>query len=443
MTKGLKGFQKIFGFTLRQHTKTKGYKGAVIGGALICLLLPVIIMAAIEVFGGSSGLPEGFQNSIQQVFVVDNTGTAPKDFGMLNGMGDASFMDIVYTDCGGGIDQAIALAGEDKNSLILAIDGDETSYSLSVLLPEDTVLTENDAESLSGFLQAGYVFLLIEGSGASYEDMTSPDAASENEKLEEYSPIDGVRDVLSMVISFISVMLMYFLVLFYGNGVANSVITEKSSKLMDNLLISVKPGAMVVGKTVAIALAGALQFLAWSASIVCGFALGTFVVKLINPETDMLLILLFETMGEYSGLFTVQGAILALLLVLAGFLMYCGLASVGASIAGKQEDLSSTNMLFALAVVASFLATLQSGTSVNTNTLLNWIPFTSTLIMPGRLILGEASILAGLGALGMTLLTALLIMLLAGRLYKMMALYRGNVPKPKQIFEMLKDSRGK
>ena len=443
MTKGLKGFQKIFGFTLRQHTKTKGYKGAVIGGALICLLLPVIIMAAIEVFGGNSGLPEGFQNSIQQVFVVDNTGTAPKDFGMLNGMGDASFMDIVYTDCGGGIDQAIALAGEDKNSLILAIDGDETSYSLSVLLPEDTVLTENDAESLSGFLQAGYIFLLIEGSGANYEDMTSPDAASENEELEEYSPIDGVRDVLSMVIPFISVMLMYFLVLFYGNGVANSVITEKSSKLMDNLLISVKPGAMVVGKTVAIALAGALQFLAWSASIVCGFALGTFVVKLINPETDMLLILLFETMGEYSGLFTVQGAILALLLVLAGFLMYCGLASVGASIAGKQEDLSSTNMLFALAVVASFLATLQSGTSVNTNTLLNWIPFTSTLIMPGRLILGEASILAGLGALGITLLTALLIMLLAGRLYKMMALYRGNVPKPKQIFEMLKDSRGK
>ena len=442
MTKGLKGFQKIFGFTLRQHTKTKGYKGAVIGGALICLLLPVIIMAAIEVFGGNSGLPEGFQNSIQQVFVVDNTGTAPKDFGMLNGMGDASFVDIVYTDCGG-IDQAIALAGEDKNSLILAIDGDETSYSLSVLLPEDTVLTENDAESLSGFLQAGYVFLLIEGSGASYEDMTSPDAASENEELEEYSPIDGVRDVLSMVIPFISVMLMYFLVLFYGNGVANSVITEKSSKLMDNLLISVKPGAMVVGKTVAIALAGALQFLAWSASIVCGFALGTFVVKLINPETDMLLILLFETMSEYSGLFTVQGAILALLLVLAGFLMYCGLASVGASIAGKQEDLSSTNMLFALAVVASFLATLQSGTSVNTNTLLNWIPFTSTLIMPGRLILGEASILAGLGALGITLLTALLIMLLAGRLYKMMALYRGNVPKPKQIFEMLKDSRGK
>ena len=443
MTKGLKGFQKIFGFTLRQHTKTKGYKGAVIGGALICLLLPVIIMAAIEIFGGNSGLPEGFQNSIQQVFVVDNTGTAPKDFGMLSGMGDASFMDIAYTDCDGGIDQAIALAGEDKNSLILAIDGDETSYSLSVLLPEDTVLTENDAESLSGFLQGGYVFLLVESSGASYEDMTAADAELESEELEEYSPIDGVRDVLSMVIPFISVMLMYFLVLFYGNGVANSVITEKSSKLMDNFLISVKPGAMVVGKTVAIALAGALQFLTWSVSIVCGFALGTFIVKLINPETDMLLIMLFEIMGEYSGLFTLQGAVLALLLVLAGFLMYCGLASVGASVAGKQEDLSSTNMLFALAVVASFLATLQSGTSVNTNTLLNWIPFTSTLIMPGRLILGEVSILAGLGALGITLLTALLIMLLAGRLYKMMALYRGNVPKPKQIFEMLKDSRGK
>ncbi len=62
---------------------------------------------------------------------------------------------------------------------------------------------------------------------------------------------DGLRDILGFVIPYLNTMLLYFFVLFYGQGVAQSVITEKTSKLMEFFLISVCPSAMILGKLAA------------------------------------------------------------------------------------------------------------------------------------------------------------------------------------------------
>ena len=78
-------------------------------------------------------------------------------------------------------------------------------------------------------------------------------------------------DVLSMVLPFVSLMLLYFLVLLYGQGTAASVLLEKTSKLMDLFLVSVEPTAMVLGKVLATALAGLLQLAVWILSLMGGF----------------------------------------------------------------------------------------------------------------------------------------------------------------------------
>ena len=80
--------------------------------------------------------------------------------------------------------------------------------------------------------------------------------------------------LLSMLLPFASLMLLYFLVLLYGQSTAASVILEKTSKLMDLFLVSVEPGAMVLGKVLATALAGLLQLAVWAAGLAGGFAIG-------------------------------------------------------------------------------------------------------------------------------------------------------------------------
>jgi len=440
MLNELKGFRKIFAFTFKQHSGTKGYKTGLICGVLLCLLVPAIIMAAIEIFSKDDAAgPISLNNNISQVFVA---GEAAGDLSALNYIGVEEFSDVIYTNCGTDVSEAVKLSENNVNSLVLAIDGnDEQGYMLNILLPENTVLTEDDASAFDAFIQQGYFSILLAASGMDMESYIQGIMEEAEESGSEGAlPTDGVKEVLSMVIPLFFLMIMYFLVVFYGNSVAGSVVMEKSSKLMDNLLISVKPGALIVGKTIAIALVGIIQFFSWIAALIGGFILGTLLVKTINPHTDMVLILLFDMLEIYSGLFSVSGFIVAFLVTITGFLMYCSLSAVGASLASKPEDLSSTNSLFVLILMGSFFAAIYTPHGA-ANPILTWIPFTSVLMTPGQLILGDVTILVGLGVFGVTLIFSLLIMLLAGRLYKLMAFYRGDLPKPGDVIKMLKKSK--
>ena len=67
-----------------------------------------------------------------------------------------------------------------------------------------------------------------------------------------------------------------------------------------------------------------------------------------------------------------------------------------------------------------------------------WIPFTSVLTLPGRLILGEVPLEIGIGALAVSVVTAVIFLYLAAKIYRMMALYRGNPPTPAKLFRMLR-----
>ena len=109
--------------------------------------------------------------------------------------------------------------------------------------------------------------------------------------------------LLSMLLPFASLMLLYFLVLLYGQSTAASVILEKTSKLMDLFLVSVEPGAMVLGKVLATALAGLLQLAVWAAGLAGGFAIGGAVVRQTGVTLPLLEVL--KGVGRLTGLFSV------------------------------------------------------------------------------------------------------------------------------------------
>ena len=122
--------------------------------------------------------------------------------------------------------------------------------------------------------------------------------------------------LLSMLLPFASLMLLYFLVLLYGQSTAASVILEKTSKLMDLFLVSVEPGAMVLGKVLATALAGLLQLAVWAAGLAGGFAIGGAVVRQTGVTLPLLEVL--KGVGRLTGLFSVPAMLEAAGLLLAG-----------------------------------------------------------------------------------------------------------------------------
>ena len=246
--------------------------------------------------------------------------------------------------------------------------------------------------------------------------------------------------LLSMLLPFASLMLLYFLVLLYGQSTAASVILEKTSKLMDLFLVSVEPGAMVLGKVLATALAGLLQLAVWAAGLAGGFAIGGAVVR----QTGVTLPLLLKGVGRLTGLFSVPAMLEAAGLLLAGFLLYCSLSAIGGSMAGKAEDLSSTNVLFSLVLVASFFCCMFAGGMDGMTSSARWldyVPFTAILVTPSRVLLGQTSLLGGLVSLALVVVCAGVLTALAGRVYRLMSLYKGNPPTPRRVLRMLREKQ--
>ncbi len=468
MKNELKGLGKIFAFTFERQVKSTGYLVGTIVFALLCFLLPAGIMAAVEYFGGDSdsAVETAAVSPVQTVYVADGTDGAA-DWNLLTQAGSETFGGISYVTCGS-LEEADAQAGQEEHSLILLLEeakktaqentlsqasnGSQNGYQMHLLLPDNTLLSEGDAGDLESFLQANFQIILLQKSGidpAAAAELLVPattevTTVGEEALSETEAALESMREVLGMLLPYLNIMILYFLVLFYGQGVANNVIMEKTSKLMDTFLVAVKPTAMVFGKVLAVTAASMLQFVIVAASLIGGFAAGSALVRMINPDSDMLLLLFFDSLSEFQGVLTVPGILLAVVMMVSGFFLYCSLSAIGGSAAGKPEDLSSTNVVFTTVLIVSFLAALYAGGigSMDSGAFAKWldfVPFTSILVTPSRIMLGEVSLGMGFVSLLLVLIVSVLCLLLAGKVYRMMALYKGNPPTPAKLMKMLKE----
>ena len=90
----MKRLGNIFSFTFIQHVKQKGYRNVTVVVAVLCLLLPAVILPAIEYFKED----ETYVSKIDKVYVVetDSSTEGKADYGVLNSVDAAQFTDVVY-----------------------------------------------------------------------------------------------------------------------------------------------------------------------------------------------------------------------------------------------------------------------------------------------------------------------------------------------------------
>ena len=430
----------VFSFTFTQHIRSKGFRLSTLIAALVFLvLIPVVLL--LTTAPGGSGAP--VPCTADAVIVSDTTGL---DFDWQT-LGSLGCPDISYT-AAPDLESALKDAGTNDRSLVLHIGQEAGSYTLTVILPENTALTQDDADSFSEALGSCFSAVLARSAGLTSDQLASLNAevSSAVESGSDGAGADqALMEALGMMVPYIVLMLLYFLILFYGQGVANSVILEKSSKLMDTFLVSIHPAAMIMGKLLAIAAAGIFQLLCWVAGIAGGFGAGILLLKLTSPGAEAAVVQIISSLSAATSLFSPAAGLTALAFVIAGFLMYCALSAIGGSLASKQEDLSSTNFLFSLALVVSFLVSLSTDTlNGGLSTGSSWVyyvPFTAVLTVPGRVLLGDLTIGQSLISLGLTLALTAVLILAAGKTYVLMSFWKGNPPSLKKLFNILVHSK--
>lgn len=202
-------------------------------------------------------------------------------------------------------------------------------------------------------------------------------------------------------------MIFLFLTIFtYGYWIANGVVEEKSSRVIEVILSTIRPWRLMVGKIVGIGLLALLQIL-----LVLGVGL------LAVPVSGL------DLPSVAFGIFAA-----VLLWFILGFAFYSCLFAVAGSLVSKQQDLQYTQLpLMVLIFVGYGGAFYEFGNPGSlAGQILSFIPPFSPMVMLMRMGVGEAGALEVIAAALITLLATVGLVLLGARIYAGSALRFGT-----------------
>lgn len=249
-------------------------------------------------------------------------------------------------------------------------------------------------------------------------------------------------------------LLMVF-VMVYGTSVMRSVIEEKTSRIIEVIVSSVKPFQLMLGKIIGNASAGLLQFFIWGIIIfiITTVASSVFGVDMVEMQTENISAEQLEAAKKAAGADKMQVIVqeilrlpilkLFLLFIfyfLGGYMLYSSLfAAVGAAVDNEtdtQQFMLPIILPLILAVYVGF-ATVISDPHGPISVAFSYIPLTSPIVMLMRVPFGVSWYEL---AISMTLLlvTFVFMVWLAAKIYRVGILMYGKKPTYKDLYKWLK-----
>lgn len=332
--------------------------------------------------------------------------------------------------------QADVIAGEESqlDSYKTEAEEDNSIYIVQVLPSEQgalpkvqfyvhDILSGAPTDTVTAVLKTTYVSQALQSAGVS-ADM----AALALSDMTYDMAIVGKMDMSGYILGILLTMLTFFAVYYYGYGVAMSVASEKTSRVMETLVVSAKPSRILVGKILGMGVLGLLQMLMF---LVVG-ALG---YTLLVPED-------FTIGGMPLALsaFTPASAVLILVYFLLGYALYAVLNSVCGATVSRTEDLNAAMMPTVFISLIAFYAAYMVMFIPNeaAKRIVTYIPFTSPFLLPFRLL--NETVPATDIAISLVLLVVCiaLVALLSIRIYSASVLHYGQRLKLKDILKLSK-----
>ena len=265
---------------------------------------------------------------------------------------------------------------------------------------------------------------------------------------EETTKMDGlVKVIFGMVLG----MLLYIFIFAYGSMIMMSVIEEKTSRIVEIMISSVKPFQLMMGKILGTSLAGLTQFLVWGLLIMMFSYLMTSVFGIESTTQNNELLLnssgnmtmnqeALDVISAFISLPLLNILIAFLLYFLGGYLLYSSLfAAIGAAVDNQtdaQQFVMPLTIILILALYAGLL-TVPEDPNGTVSILLSHIPFTSPVVMLMRIPYG-VPVYEQIISIIILYLTFVLCIWLAAKIYRVGILMYGKKPSVKELIKWLK-----
>ncbi|MDG1057500.1 MAG: ABC transporter permease [Flavobacteriaceae bacterium] len=246
--------------------------------------------------------------------------------------------------------------------------------------------------------------------------------------------------------------LLFMFIIIYGNLIMRSVIEEKSSRIIEVIISSVKPIQLMLGKIFGTSLAGITQFAIWVILIaILSFAASNFfgVDLSANPQQEMMTAAVSDVnanselqalIAELHSLPLINLIVAFVLFFVGGYLLYSSLyAAIGAAVDNEtdtQQFLMPVVILLVVGFYVGFFTALEDphGTI---SVVFSYIPFTSPIVMLIRIPFG-VPIWEQILSLSVLIFSFLVTVWIAAKIYRVGILMHGKKPSYKDLIKWLK-----
>jgi ABC-2 type transport system permease protein len=237
----------------------------------------------------------------------------------------------------------------------------------------------------------------------------------------------GESAAQSFSLAYFMGIILYMAILIYGINVMSSVLEEKTTKIVEVLISSLRPFQLLLGKVIGVGAVSIFQFLIWGVST----------RFLISQRRHLLG---ERGLGEASQVFqlphvTAGTAAVFIAYFLGGFLLYSSMfAAVGAMSSNEQEARQAqqpVTMLLVASFISMFAMLNDPGSTLSVT--LSLIPFSSPIAMPVRWAAGNLPIDEVALSLAILVVSILGVTWVAARIYRVGILMTGKRPSIKEL----------
>lgn len=259
--------------------------------------------------------------------------------------------------------------------------------------------------------------------------------------------------MLSYVLGVLLTMILYMCLLLYGQMVMTSIIEEKTNRVLEIVVSSVKPMQIMLGKICGIGLVAVTQILIWTVLIA---AMSAFLLPAILPaemasemaamnagadmagaSTDIAMLQALDMISDVSYILRLFG--LLLLFLIGGFMLYAAVYAAIGSAVDNIQDASQLQSVVVFPIIFGIIFGMAAASDPTSSfsVVMSMIPFTSPMVMMAR-IPYEIPVWQIVASLLILYASFVAMVWVAGKIYRVGIFMYGKKPSVKELVRWMR-----
>lgn len=436
----LTGWKDVFTFTLVQTLKSKAY---IISFAIL-LALMLISMPIVSALTSKDSSGSTSPNAVKKIYVNNKTNISGLDFkGFLEdeSLKHISFepMKDDYTVVSERIEKS------EQESIILTISEVQDKYSLEFVRATKGPVKESNLNVLSDSIKKEFETIKLNALGVNSTQLAMINAEVKTEVfITDVTGIEVVKEDTSIsggeygfIYGILFIVMMVNIMA--STQIASSILTEKSTRVIEYLLTSVKPLAIMVGKILAMLTAVLFQVI----SMIVALFISNMISRGLSSSSGESILSQYLPKNIFQNL-NITNIILCLILIGIGMIIYATLAGLAGASVSRLEELSEGLTLFTMinligAYVGMGAAGVLMASGINGFVIFSFLfPLSSVFILPGALLIGKVTLPFVAAAIALQIITIMLLLKFVAKVYETLILHNGNKIKLKELIKISK-----